>query len=376
MSRLLSADYIIVFEHFFKHISVAYRRFLNIDTVLFGKFPKAHICHYRHNRRIVFKLAAFFHVEGGNGDKNISVYKIAVTVHRKTPVGVSVKGKTYIHSVRLDKGFKRLHVGRAAFVVYVYSVGMIVYDRHLGAKPFVKLFGTHRRRAVGTVQRHLHTVETDIHSGNNVIYIILNGIRHFYYPPDIFADGMRPVINSALHKLLDLVLKLVGKLKPRSAEQLDSVVFAGIVRGRNHNACVGLVFFDKVGDRGGGHGTDSEYIGSHRANSGGQRRFEHLRGNSRILSDEYFRAAFPRSRKHNRRRTAYFHGQLAGKLAVGNSSCPVCSKKSWHSSFLRSLSVCFAPRGKGLPVKAKALFAGNFSPLPGALRAVRTVLYI
>ena len=333
MSRLLSADDIIVFEHFFKHISVAYRRFLNIDTVLFGKFPKSHIGHNRYDRSVVFKLAAFFHIKGGNGYKHISVHKIAVAVHRKASVGVSVKGKTDIHFVCLNKGLERLHMGRAAFVVYVYSVGMIVYDRHLCAKPFVKLFCAYRRGTVGAVKRHLHSVETHIHGRNNVVYIILNGVLHFDDTSDIFAGWMSTVIHSAFHQFLDLILKLIRKLESGAAEQLNPVVFAGIMRSRDHNAGVGLVFFDKIGHRRGRHGAYSEHIGSHRAYTRGQRRFEHLGRNSRILSDEDFGAAFPRSRKHNCRRTAYFHGKLAGKLAVGNSSCPVCSKKSWHSFF-------------------------------------------
>ncbi len=71
---------------------------------------------------LFFKLAALFHIHGGNGNEHVAVHNISVAVHRKTCVGVSVKGKAHGDVARLYRNSQEIPYGWNAAVVNIYSV--------------------------------------------------------------------------------------------------------------------------------------------------------------------------------------------------------------------------------------------------------------
>ena len=102
MSRLLAAEIISVFQHFFQHIAVADGGYLRVHVLALGKFEEADVAHYRYHAGIVFQLSAVFHIAREYREQLIAVDDLAVFVYRKASVSVAIECYAYIRAALLD----------------------------------------------------------------------------------------------------------------------------------------------------------------------------------------------------------------------------------------------------------------------------------
>ena len=93
--------------------------------------------------------------------------------------------------------------------------------------------------------------------------------------------------GSLVEDLLDLAFEFVGQLVPVAPEQLDAVVGIGVVRGRDHDADIGAQAARQHRDRRGRQRPDQDDVHPHRDEPGGQRRFEHVAREARVLADDH-----------------------------------------------------------------------------------------
>ena len=129
---------------------------------------------------------------------------------------------------------------------------------------------------------------------------------------------------------LYLLLERVGELVSVGLENFDTVIFAGVMRSGNHYARIVLVFLHKERHCRGRHNAEEQNIRSDRAKACADSGLEHLRGCAGIHTYKHAGALMRAVREHHGGSSAYFHGELTGKLTVCNASCAVCSEKSSH----------------------------------------------
>src|SRR5581483_5751509 len=122
------------------------------------------------------------------------------------------------------------------------------------------------------------------------------------------------------------------KLQPFFGEELDAVVFEGVVRGGNHDAGVDPQASREKGDRRGGKRTDQKNVDPHRADPGGQGRFQHISRNPGIFADDD--PVPPRFVLENMRGgAAKLHRHLTGhRIDIGNTPNAIGSKKFTHET--------------------------------------------
>ena len=79
----------------------------------------------------------------------------------------------------------------------------------------------------------------------------------------------------------------IGELHPIRAEQLDTVILEGIVRGRNHDPEVGPEAAGEHGDGGRRQRPGEHHVHAGAEEAGGQRLLDHVAGEAGILADEH-----------------------------------------------------------------------------------------
>ena len=99
MSALLSADQVIVGLHILVYIPVAYCCFFIVDSGCIQRFVQSEITHNRCYNSIARQLTFAFQILGADVHDLVAVHLVAVLIHRKAPVRVSVKSKTNIQFV-------------------------------------------------------------------------------------------------------------------------------------------------------------------------------------------------------------------------------------------------------------------------------------
>ena len=93
------------------------------------------------------------------------------------------------------------------------------------------------------------------------------------------------VCKPAVHQALDFQLGLVGELGAIGSEQLDAVVLVRIVGSRDHHAEIGTQRSGEHGDRRRRDRPEKGHVHAGTDQAGGQRRFDHVTGQPRVLAD-------------------------------------------------------------------------------------------
>ena len=96
------------------------------------------------------------------------------------------------------------------------------------------------------------------------------------YSADVRTDLHGRLSNSVKNDSLYLFLQHIGKLVAVRLENLDSVVFAGIVRSGYHHRRIIFIFFDKERNRRRGKHTELHYVRTDRAKTCRDRRAKHI----------------------------------------------------------------------------------------------------
>ena len=178
--------------------------------------------------------------------------------------------------------------GRAAILVDVEAVRIDADLDHLGAKLPQRL-GRHLvGRAVGAIDHRPDAVEAEVLGQRALgeLDIALTGAVDAGGPADLLRRREQ-LGHVAEHQLLDLQLRLVGKLVAVRPEQLDAVIGERIVRGGDHHAEIGAERAGQHGDGRRRHRPEQEHVHADGGEAGHQRRFDHVAGEPRILADHH-----------------------------------------------------------------------------------------
>ena len=83
-------------------------------------------------------------------------------------------------------------------------------------------------------------------------------------------------------------LDIVGQFESVRAEDFDSVVIGGIVRGGNHDAAIRAKRFRQMRNGGRRHRTDLQHVHAHADQAAGQGGFKHIAGEPGIFAEHGF----------------------------------------------------------------------------------------
>jgi hypothetical protein len=175
---------------------------------------------------------------------------LAGLVHHDDPVGVAVQRDADVGAALAHLARAGLGVQRAAAVVDVPAVGLVADAVDRGAQ-----LTEHQRRhavgrAVGGVDHHLHALQREL-VGEGGLYeghIAAGGVVQALGRAHTRARGPPRVQAAVQQQRLDLQLRLVRELEAVRAEQLDAVVFVGVVRRADDHARVGAHAAGEVSD--------------------------------------------------------------------------------------------------------------------------------
>ena len=99
-----------VFHHIFKHILVTDCCLLIVDALLVKCLIKSEIRHDSCDYGVVVQLALILQVTATDIEDLVSVHDLTLVVHCKTSVRITIKCKSHIKSLLLDKCLKLLNV--------------------------------------------------------------------------------------------------------------------------------------------------------------------------------------------------------------------------------------------------------------------------
>jgi hypothetical protein len=209
----------------------------------------------------------------------------------------------------------QIEMHRAAFVIDVDAVGIDADRHHLGAELFENLGADLVARAVGAIDRDAHRFEARgaRHAGLQKNQVASDRVVDARGLADV-AVRCAPVRQCAVveNQLLDFRLELVVELEAVAREKLDAVVLERIVRRGNHHARIRTHTSSKKSYTRCRQRADQPYVDAHRTDSRGDRGFEHVARQARVLADENLAMASMRAAKDVRERAPQLHRGLRG----------------------------------------------------------------
>ena len=158
MSRLLAADVVAALLHLFQNISVADLGGGCNYAVFLSELEKAQVGHYCDHAAIALQCALFLHELREDSQQLIAVDEFAVLVNCQASVCVTVKGKSHIALVLDHCLFEPVHMCRAAVLVDIGSIGLIIGHDDPCAQSLEYPLCTHARRTVSTVKTYLYAL--------------------------------------------------------------------------------------------------------------------------------------------------------------------------------------------------------------------------
>ncbi len=327
MPGLLAAEIAPEAAHLFDDIAVADRGPVQPDPLPGKTAFEAEIGHDGGDQGVPGETLAARQAYRDQRHQLVAVENGAVFVGHDQPVGVAIERDPDIGAPRQHLPAHLLGRQRTAFAVDVEPVRRHRDREHLGAE-----FPEHGRgdlvgRAVRAIDDHAQPVEPqpfgkalldelDIAAGRIVEPLGAAELGRAGAP-------LRPLAERGL----DLTLELVGQLVAIRSEQLDPVIGKRVVRSGNDDADIGPQAACQHRDRRGRQRPDQDDIHSHRDEAGGQRRFQHVAGKSRVLADHDevlvrpVVEAFADRHRHLERRLRRH------RFGIGGASDAVCPEK-------------------------------------------------
>ena len=175
----------------------------------------------------------------------IAGYNVALFVHRKAAVGVTVERKADIELIIEHELLHLLNMRRAAVDVNINTVGIIGDNIGIGTQSVKHAFGHHPSRTVCTVEADLLALVRASCKRYKKAYVAIAACRVINGAADLFADGIRQAVlfasSGAVNVGLNLVKQLIAHLFALAVYELDAVIVIGIVACRDHYAAVEIV---------------------------------------------------------------------------------------------------------------------------------------
>ena len=99
-----------VLHHIFEHVLVTDCRLLIVDALLVKCFVKSKVGHDSCDDGIVVQFALILQITTADIEDLVSVHDLTLVVHCKTSVRITIKCKSHIKSLLLDKCLKLFNV--------------------------------------------------------------------------------------------------------------------------------------------------------------------------------------------------------------------------------------------------------------------------
>ena len=99
MARLLAAEDISVCTHILRNVFIADRGFFISDTECVKCFVKPHVAHNGRDDLLLAEYSAVAHIFAADIKNMVAGYDVALFVHRKASVGVTVKREADIELI-------------------------------------------------------------------------------------------------------------------------------------------------------------------------------------------------------------------------------------------------------------------------------------
>ncbi len=283
VAGLLTAQRVVVAVHLFEHVAVADRGLDHADPVLAHREFEAQVAHHRGDEGVLAELAALFHAEREDRHDLVAVDDIAVRVDGEAAVGVSVVGDTHIGAGFEHGASQVVEVGRPDPVVDVHAVGRVADHGDASTRIREYLRRDAGGCAVGAVKHHVDALEAMRQAGEQVQHVAVFGVGE---PAD--AADRRARRRELLHRevLFDTVFDDVGELGAAAGEDLDAVVWRGVVRCRHHDAEVGVEVGDQERRCRGGDDTGVIDVDPRAGESCRDRSGDELTGDARVARND------------------------------------------------------------------------------------------
>ena len=168
-------------------------------------------------------------VVGEDREDLVAVDRRPVRVDCEHAVAVAVEGDSEVEVALEKRAPEQREVGRAAAEVDVVAVGVGGDGRHGRAELFEGLRRDRRVGAVRAIDRDAETRQVAAEPFDDVLEV---GIGRDADVVDLPATGPPGCVEQPL----DLLLGGVAQLAAVAIEELEPVVFGGVVRGRDHDA--------------------------------------------------------------------------------------------------------------------------------------------
>ena len=150
---------------------------------------------------------------------------------------------------------------------------------------------------------------------------------------DFTAGKNRNFLGVVKNDCFNFIFKSIIKLIAVALKNLNSVIFARIVRSRNHNARLTAIFINQISNCRSRDNAYRKNVTSNRAKPRRKCRFKHISRSTSILTDKNRRLCrFAFLKQNHSRRSAYLECKFRSQINICNSSYTVCTKKSTHNS--------------------------------------------
>ena len=208
-------------------------------------------------------------------------HTVAVTVECEANVGFSID----------HQPLKRPRRGCSAAIVDVLAVGCVKKSEDLRAGMCEHGGRDAVRRAVRAIKSDPHAIQLRGHREKEVLVLP--------HQATCIADQADPALGRTRkhvligHPALDLFLRYVGELLRAVVEELDAVVRRRVMRRADDRPRDELTSFGEVREAGGRDVADKPHLHADRAQTRGERAFEHPPASSSVPADDDRVAAAP-----------------------------------------------------------------------------------
>ena len=287
MARLLAANVAAGLAHALGDVAVADAGAQQAERVALEEALQAQVGHDGGDDAAAAQPAVGVPGARDQREDLVAVDDLTALVGQDQPVGVAVERDAEVGAVGEDVGAEIFRVGRAAVAVDVGAVGVAADPDDVGAQLTQRGGRDLVGGAVRAIDDDLEAVEAQAAWEGRLgrFDVAAGGVGQARGAAEILGGG-ESVGDAVSHQGLDLGLLLVGQLEAAGTEELDAVVFEGIVRGGDHDAEVGAQAARQHRDGGGGHRAHLRDVHAGGQEAGNQGVLDHVAGQAGVLADD------------------------------------------------------------------------------------------
>ena len=230
------------------------------------------------------------HFLGTHYQNMITINDISFFIYAKAAVSITIMGDTKICPKAHYSLLNTVHVGGTAVIINISAIWRIIKNDNIGTKAVKNHWHYLIGCTVGTIQYNLHSVKTLLAGGQDEILVLINVVMTIINITHLCTSGTWEIITSLnlSYDCLQLVLHRIRQFIAIAAEELNTIVVEWIMRCRNNNTAVSVLFLRKICNSWSWDNANNNCTATGRTNTSTQSSLKHLTGNSGITADENF----------------------------------------------------------------------------------------